>query len=97
MPGNLLQKLYILGTGLENIGRVYADYAGLFLGKMFLILAYTNTKWVDIHMVNSSSAEITIEKITSIFATLGLPQILVTDNGPQFTSGILHNLARKKE
>ena len=47
-------------------------------------------------MVNSSSAEITIEKLRSIFATLGLPQILVTDNGPQFTSGILHNLPRKR-
>ena len=37
-------------------------------------------------MVNSSSAQITIEKMRTTFATLGFPQILVTDNGPQFTS-----------
>ena len=66
--------------------RVHADYAGPFLGKMFLILVDANTKWVDIHIVNSSSAEVTIEKIRATFATLGLPQILVTDNGPQFIS-----------
>ena len=53
---------------------------------MFLVLVDTNTKWVDIHVVNSSSAEVTIEKMRATFATLGLPQILVTDNGPQFTS-----------
>ena len=66
--------------------RVHADYAGPFLSRMFLVLVDANTKWVDIHVVNSSSAEVTIEKIRATFATLGLPQILVTDNGPQFTS-----------
>ena len=66
--------------------RVHADYAGPFLGRMFLILVEANTKWVDIHVVNSTSAEVTIEKMRATFATLGLPQILVTDNGPQFTS-----------
>ena len=66
--------------------RVHADYAGPFLGKMFLILVDANTKWVDIHVVNSSSSQVTIEKMRITFANLGLPQILVTDNGPQFTS-----------
>ena len=53
---------------------------------MFLILVDANTKWVDIHVVNSSSAEVTIEKMIATFANLGLLQILITDNGPQFTS-----------
>ena len=29
--------------------RVHTDYAGPFLGRMFLILVDANTKWVDIH------------------------------------------------
>ena len=66
--------------------RVHADYAGPFLSRIFLILVDANTKWVNIHVVNSSSAEVTIEKMRATFATLGLPQILVMDNGPQFTS-----------
>ena len=37
-------------------------------------------------VVNSSSAEVTVEKMRATFTTSGLPQILVTDNGPQFTS-----------
>ena len=66
--------------------RVHADYAGPFRSRMFLILVDANTKWIGIHVVNSSSAQTTIEKMRTTFATLGLPQILVTDNGPQFTS-----------
>ena len=66
--------------------KVHADYAGPFLGRMFLILVDANTKWVDIHVVNSSSAEVIIKKMRATFAKLGLPKILVTDNGPQFTS-----------
>ena len=66
--------------------RVLADYAGSFLGRMFLILIDATTKWIDIHVVTSSYTQSTIEKMRTIFATLGLPQILVTDNGPQFTS-----------
>ena len=32
--------------------RVHADYAGPFLGKMFLILFDAYSKWVDIHVVS---------------------------------------------
>ena len=53
---------------------------------MFLILIDATTKWIDIHVVTSSSTQSTIEEMRTTFATLGLPQILVTDNGPQFTS-----------
>ena len=66
--------------------RVHADYIGPFLGKMFVLLVDANTKWIDVHVVNSSSSQFTIEKMRATFAILGLPQILVTDNGPQFTS-----------
>jgi len=66
--------------------RVHADYAGPFLGKMFLILVDAYSKWVDIHVVNSSTSQVTIEKMRTSFAALGLPQFLVTDNGTQFTS-----------
>ena len=54
--------------------RVHADYVGPFLGRMFLILVDANTKWVEIHVVNSTSAEITIKEMRATFATLGLPQ-----------------------
>ena len=66
--------------------RVHADYAGPFMGRMFLILVDAHTKWLDIHMTNSATSQVTIEKMRSTFAMLGLPEVLVTDNGTTFTS-----------
>ena len=66
--------------------RVHADYAGPFMGKMFLILIDAHSKWLDVHMVTSAMSQVTIDKLRSTFATLGLPEVLVTDNGTTFTS-----------
>ena len=63
-----------------------ADYAGPLLGHMFLILIDAHSKWMEVHMTKSSTLLMTIEKMRSTFATLGLPEQLVADNGPSFTS-----------
>lgn len=66
--------------------RIHADYAGPFMGQMFLLLVDAHTKWMDIHNVSSATFQATIEKMRKTFATLGLPEMLVTDNGSVFTS-----------
>lgn len=53
------------------------------MGKMFLVLV---CKWMDIHMVASATTQVTIERMRSTSAALGLPEVLVTDNGTPFTS-----------
>ena len=74
--------------------RVHADYAGPYLGHMFLILIDAHSKWMEVHMTRSSTSLVTIEKMRSSFATLGLPEQLVTDNGPSFTSGEFRQFMR---
>ena len=66
--------------------RIHLDYAGPFMGKMFLIIVDAHSKWIDVHPTNSSTSEITIEKLRITFANLGLPHQIVTDNGSCFTS-----------
>ena len=66
--------------------RVHADYAGPFMGQMFLVLIDAHTKWMDVHIVSSATSQSTVEKMRKTFATLGLPEMLVTDNGSVFTS-----------
>lgn len=66
--------------------RVHLDYAGPFLGHMFLIVVDAHSKWTEVCITKSSSAMTTIEKLRGIFATHGLPVLIVSDNGPCFTS-----------
>ena len=66
--------------------RLHADYAGPFLGKMFLIVVDAYSKWLEVIPVSSATSLSTIEQFRSIFSIHGLPEVLVTDNGTAFTS-----------
>ncbi len=66
--------------------RLHLDFAGPFLGRMYLVLVDAFSKWMDVHIMQSITASKTIEVLSMVFATHGLPQKVVTDNGPTFTS-----------
>lgn len=67
--------------------RVHVDFAGPFRGKTYLILVDAYSKWPEVFIMNTTTTTSTIRVLTSIFARQGLPLQLVSDNGPQFTSG----------
>ena len=75
--------------------RIHVDYAGPFMGKMFLIIIDAHSKWLDIHVVNTARTEATVEKLRATFATHGLPEMLVSDNGSVFTSGAFREFLQK--
>ena len=52
----------------------------------YLVLVDCHSKWVDIKPMKHITAERTIDELRLIFAEHGLPEQLVSDNGPQFTS-----------
>ena len=62
------------------------DFAGPFLGHMFLIVVDTHSKWLEVEIMSSTTAEKTIDRLRYIFSHYGLPEQLVSDNGPQFVS-----------
>ncbi|KAI7802842.1 hypothetical protein IRJ41_020318 [Triplophysa rosa] len=66
--------------------RLHVDYAGPFLGKMFLILVDSHSKWMDVYPVIHATYTVTIEKLRSCFSTHGLPKMLVSDNATCFKS-----------
>ena len=53
---------------------------------MFLIVIDAHSKWMEVEMVNSATAQATIKHLRAIFARFGLPEVVVTDNGTCFTS-----------
>lgn len=44
------------------------------------------SKWIEAIAVNNGTSATTIEKLRMVFATHGLPDVLVSDNGTCFTS-----------
>ena len=67
--------------------RLHVDFAGPFNGGMFLIVVDAKSKWMEVIQMSSTSANATITALRSLFATHGLPEEIVADNGPQFVAG----------
>ncbi|XP_046404103.1 uncharacterized protein K02A2.6-like [Ischnura elegans] len=67
--------------------RLHLDLAGPFVGKMFMVLIDSHTKWPEVKELRTSSGEEIISHLRNVFSVFGLPEQIVTDNGPQFTGG----------
>ena len=64
--------------------RVHVDFAGPVFGSSFLIVVDAHSKWPEVQEMKSTTAAKTIEVLRQMFARYGLPEQLVSDNGPQF-------------
>lgn len=75
--------------------RVHLDFAGPFRGHNFLLLVDSFSKWPEVHLMRNTSAEATVKKCREIFATFGLPEMVVTDNGTAFTSNTFRTFLKQ--
>lgn len=66
--------------------RIHIDYAGPFKDSMFLVVVDAHSKWPEVIPMKSTTSSKTIEVLRDMFATFGIPEQLVSDNGPQFVS-----------
>ena len=66
--------------------RLHVDHAGPVEGKLLFIIVDAHSKWIDAHIVPSTSAIGAISKLRSSFATHGVSKTIVSDNGTAFTS-----------
>lgn len=79
--------------------RLHIDFAE-YEGINYLLIVNAHSKWPELYVTQSTTAAKTIELPSGLFASL-LPEEIVSDNGPQFTSvefkvliqsnGIIHN------
>ena len=63
-----------------------ANPCGLRRTIPWVIVVDAHSKWPKVIVMSSTTAQHTIEALRSIFSRFGLPEQLVSDNGPQFTS-----------
>ncbi|XP_037826351.1 uncharacterized protein K02A2.6-like [Lucilia sericata] len=66
--------------------RLHIDFAGPIKDFHFLLIIDSYSKWVEIFKTKSITSSFTISKLREVFGRFGLADILVSDNGRQFTA-----------
>ena len=66
--------------------RIHVDFAGPVDGKMYFVVIDSYSKFPEIVQMKSTTAVATVNVLREIFSRYGLPEMIVSDNGPQFIS-----------
>ncbi|KAK8773929.1 hypothetical protein V5799_011538 [Amblyomma americanum] len=66
--------------------RIHVDFAGPVQGVFFLVVVDALSNWAEIEVMPSLQSSAVIEKFRKMFATHGLPDLVVSDNGTAFAS-----------
>lgn len=65
--------------------RVHIDFYAL-QGKSFIILVDTYSLWLEVCSMKRTTAQDVNEKLRKVFSVFGLPDEMVSDNGPPYNS-----------
>ncbi|XP_011410334.1 PREDICTED: uncharacterized protein K02A2.6-like [Amphimedon queenslandica] len=84
----------LLPTTLPNHPweRVAADLCQL-KGSVYLVVADYYSRFIEVKQMASTTATKVIEALKSIFSRHGIPEVLISDNGPQFASSEMQEFA----
>ncbi|XP_039298111.1 uncharacterized protein K02A2.6-like [Nilaparvata lugens] len=79
----------------EVWSRIHIDFAGPFLGKMWLVVVDARSKWLEVIPMSTTTTKSTINILQDLFSKFGYPRIIVSDNGPQLTSYEFQNFCKE--
>lgn len=72
---------------------VHIDFAGPFQGAMFLVAVDAYSKWPEVFIMQTTTVTKTIEHLHHMVSLYGLPEQIVSDNGPVYfmkRNGVKH-------
>lgn len=75
--------------------RIHIDFAGPMLDKQFLVIVDAHSKWPEDFPMNKITTTKTTELLPTVFARNGLPEQIVSDNRPQFTSAEFESFVKE--
>lgn len=89
------EKYLVSWPKTENVfQRVHIDFFYR-NGIPFLLIVDSKSKWIDIHCMSKGfSVYQTIDKIKLTWSIMGLPETIVSDNGPPFNSEVFLKFCR---
>ncbi|XP_049271457.1 uncharacterized protein K02A2.6-like [Rhipicephalus sanguineus] len=70
----------------EKWSRVHIDSAGPHARSMILVVVDAHSKWIEAVPMRKANAACTVSGLRAIFCRFGVPRIIVSHNGVQFTS-----------
>ena len=66
--------------------RLHIDFAGPLDGRMFLVIVDAHSKWLEVIPMKTATALTTVQRLRTLFSRFGIPESIVSDNGPQFAA-----------
>ena len=75
--------------------RVHVDFAGPYLGSMFMIIVDAHSKWLEVVKMALTTTEKTLDMLWNMFAYYSLAEQIVLDSGIQFVSKEFKELTRR--
>ena len=61
---------------------------------MFLVAINAHSKWIEVLPLSVATAQTTIQQLRQLFARFGIPESIVSDNGPQFIAAEFKEFCR---
>ena len=74
--------------------RIHVDFVD-YNGQNLAVIMDAYLKCIGVHAITTATSTSTIERLRQFFATQGQPHILVSDNGPCFTSSELTEFTKR--
>ena len=75
--------------------RIHVDFAGPVEGETYLIVVDAYSKFPEICKMRSTTSAATIKVMRELFSRYGIPEYVVSDNGPQFRSEEFQQFCQK--
>ena len=75
--------------------RVHIDFGGPMNGVTYLIVIDSHSQWPEVISLTSATTTATIAALRRIFSQHGLPEIVVSDNGTQFSSAQFNDFCQQ--
>lgn len=79
----------------EPFQRIHVDFAGPFLGMYFFVIVDAFSKWPEVKIIRDMTTDTTIDRLREYFVTYGVPSVIVSDRGVQFTSDQFREFVRR--
>ena len=64
-------------------------------GKVYLIVTNYYSRWFDIKELNNETSRVVIQALKELFAIHGIPDLIIYDNGPQYSADPFSKFATK--